>query len=135
MLSDDVERITDFYRREGFSDVEVNASLGYEKKGIALTFTIEEGERYYIGEIKIIGNQNITGEEIEQAQELREGAVYSEQSIYEESTRIREVYVNKGYIFSQVEPSSYFNVETEKVKFLFPISNKSLNKSDTDNRK
>ncbi|MDD3295848.1 MAG: outer membrane protein assembly factor BamA [Candidatus Omnitrophica bacterium] len=122
VLQDDVRRVNDFYKLQGFSDAKVSASTRYEPKGVYAEITIEEGKRYYIGEIKIEGNREVSLDEIKKAMVLKKGSIFSEQAVYEDSTNIREIYVDKGYIFSQIEPYSFFNPKTEKVDVTYKIS-------------
>jgi outer membrane protein insertion porin family len=35
--------------------------------------------------------------------------------------KIKEVYIDRGYIFSQVEPFSFFNIKTQKVDVTYKI--------------
>ncbi|MEI8350461.1 MAG: outer membrane protein assembly factor BamA [Candidatus Omnitrophota bacterium] len=121
VFRDDLKRLTDFYRQEGYSDVKVDSDSTLKDKGIFITITIEEGKRYYIGVITITGNKDITLEEIKKVTTLKTGDVFSEQAIYEESSRIRQVYVDKGYIFSQIDPFNLFNQETQKIDVSFKI--------------
>lgn len=121
VLSDDIRRISDFYKLQGFSDVEVDIDVDQKPKGVYLTVNINEGRRYYIGKITIEGNKEISSDQIIKAVGLKEGDIFSEQVIYEGSSRIKEVYVDKGYIFSQIEPFSVFNPQTEKVEVTYKI--------------
>lgn len=122
VLTDDIKRIKDFYMQEGYSDVKVDVDVKKGVDGIHLAVSILEGPRYYIGEIKIEGNQKITSEEIEKVRELKKDNIYNEQVIYEEASRIRELYMDRGYIFSQVDPLSYYNLQTQKVDITFKIT-------------
>jgi len=122
VLRDDIKRVTDFYKLEGFSDVKVGVDLDYRPKGIYLTVIIDEGKRYYVGQITIEGNEEIPLEQIINAMHLKEDSIYSEQAVYEDSSRIREVYNDKGYIFSQVKPLSSLNAQTGKVDIVYRIS-------------
>lgn len=120
-LNDDVKRISDFYKMEGFGDAQVDVDTEVENNRVFVTVMIEEGKRYYIGKVKIEGNRDIALEQIMSAMKFKEGDIFSEQVIYEDASLIREVYMDKGYIFSQVDPFSYFNLETEKVDVTYKI--------------
>jgi len=120
-LSDDIQRIGDFYKLQGFSDVAVDVGVEYLPRGVYLTVNVNEGRRYYIGKVNIEGSKDISTAVIIEALKLKEGDLFSEQAIYEGSSRIREVYVDQGYIFSQIDPVSLFNPETEKVDVTYTI--------------
>ncbi|MFH1504417.1 MAG: outer membrane protein assembly factor BamA [Candidatus Omnitrophota bacterium] len=122
VLRDDEKRLTDFYRLKGFSNVEVSLIPEYKPKGVCLIVNIDEGRRYYVGKVNIEGNKEVSLEELSEAVDLKQGSIFSEQAVYIDSSRIREVYVDKGYIFSQVEPFSLFNPQAEKVDITYKIS-------------
>ncbi|MCK9615409.1 MAG: outer membrane protein assembly factor BamA [Candidatus Omnitrophica bacterium] len=118
---DDIKRITDFYRQEGFTDVKVDTELDFNEKGLYITISIVEGKRYYLGTIQIEGYKDVSLNEIKKAMKLKTDSVYSDTVLYEESSRIRSVYVDKGYIFAQIEPVTILNPETQKVDVTYKI--------------
>jgi len=122
VLEDDTARITDFYKLQGFSDVVVKINTSYKTKGVYLKVVIEAGRRYYVGNIKVTGNSDVTSKDIYEVIALKAHSTFSEQAVYYDASRIRELYVDRGYIFSQVEPISVFNSETEMVDLSFTIS-------------
>jgi len=122
VLKDDTRRINDFYKLGGFSDVSVDIEVDYEAKGVYLTVNINEGKRYYIGQVKAQDYSEIPLADIQAAMTLTEDSVFSEQAVYEDSSRIREVYVDKGYIFSQIEPTSFLNPDSGKIDVTYKIS-------------
>ena len=122
ILRDDKKRIVDFYKIKGFSDVSLEVDVDLQPKGVYLTVKISEGRCYYVGEITVIGNEIISTDEIIEVMKLKADSIFSDQAVYADSSQIREAYVDKGYIFSQVEPLSFFNPQTEKVDISFNIS-------------
>lgn len=121
VLSDDQTRIADFYKSQGFSDAKVDISIERKPKGVYLAVVIEEGKRYYVGKVDINGNEDISSVDIFDSLDLKKGSVFSSQAVYEGSSQIRGIYVDRGYIFSQVEPFSFFNPESEKVDVTYKI--------------
>ena len=121
VLEDDIRRITDFYKLEGFSDASADIDVEHLPKGVYLTVNVNEGRRYYVGKITVEGVKEIPGYAVFSAMELKEGSIYSEQAVYVDSSRIREVYVDRGYIFSQVDPLSLLNPATGKIDIAYKI--------------
>jgi len=121
VLEDDIRRIADFYKLEGFSDASVDMDVEYLPKGVYLTVNLNEGQRYYVGKITVEGVKEIPGYTVFSAMELKEGSIYSDQAVYIDSSRIREVYVDRGYIFSQVDPLSLLNPATGKIDIAYKI--------------
>ena len=126
VLEDDLRRITDFYKLEGFSDAVVKIDVEQLSKGIYLIVNVSEGKRYYVGKITVEGVKEIPEDAVNLAMKLQDGSVYSEQAVYLDSSLIREVYVDKGYIFSQVEPLSLFNPATGKIDIAYKINENNI---------
>ena len=122
VLKDDTSRVIDFYKLQGFSDVAAKMNVSYKPKGVYIRVVIEEGRRYYVGEVTISGNSDVTSEDIYKVIVLKNYSTFSEQAVYYDASRIRELYVDRGYIFSQVEPMSVFNPISERVDLSFTIS-------------
>jgi len=121
-FNDDLKRITDFYRQEGFTDVKIDPEIDSTDKGLYITLNITEGKRYYLGTIQIEGYKDVPLSDIKKVMMLKPGNVYSDTALYEETSRMRSVYVDKGYIFAQIEPVSILNPETQKVDVTYKIT-------------
>ena len=58
-LSNDLERIKEFYSNKGYLDVQVgmpDIDLSEDKKSFILTFRIIEGQPYTVGSVSFNGN-------------------------------------------------------------------------------
>ena len=121
VLEDDIKRISDFYKLEGFSDALVDIDVEYLAKGVYLSVNVIEGQRYYVGKITVEGVEEIPSYVVFLAMELKQGSIYSEQAVYVDSSRIREVYVDRGYIFSQIEPLSLLNPTTGAIDIAYRV--------------
>lgn len=55
-LEEDIKRIKEFYNDSGFIEAKVDYGIEYDGKGIILNISIDEGERYFVGEIKFEGD-------------------------------------------------------------------------------
>lgn len=121
-FEDDLKRIKGFYQHKGYTDVEVNSEVDYREKGVYIMIKVDEGKRYYIGQIEIKGNQEIDKGEILAALTISAGSIFSKQAVYQGSSQIRQLYVDRGYIFAQAEPVSVLNSETGKIDITYQIS-------------
>ncbi|MCM8773551.1 MAG: outer membrane protein assembly factor BamA [Candidatus Omnitrophica bacterium] len=120
-LEDDVKRIEDFYKERGYSEVNISSQVDYLKGYAYITINIIEGERYYIGRINIEGNEEITLEILEKGRELKSGDIFVERKVNDEVNRLRGLYIDRGYIYSQVIPSTFLNPDTQKIDINFRI--------------
>lgn len=118
VLDEDMERIMSFYEQNGFIDVRVNKEVEYLKKGrVDVNITIDEGKRYYVGNIYLSGNSVLSNKEITKAmKEISEGGVFSREKLSVDITNIRTLYFDRGYIFADVTESAAIDSQTGKVK-------------------
>ncbi|MBD3246510.1 MAG: outer membrane protein assembly factor BamA [Candidatus Omnitrophica bacterium] len=121
-LKDDVSRIKDFYLQHGFSDAEVSAETEKKTEGIYVTISVKEGPQYFIGEVEIKGNEMVSTGELRQSLVHTQGDVFSETALYEDAANLKGVYVDKGYIFANVEPLSIYDPQTERIQITYRVT-------------
>lgn len=73
-----------------------------EKKSVALTVPINEGQVYKLGEVKFEGNTVFPGNDLRASLPLKEGALLSDGAIDFGLQRIRALYGTKGYVYAAV---------------------------------
>ncbi len=122
VFSDDLNRIKSFYQHNGFTDVSLDSKVEYQSKGVHIILKITEGKRYYIGQVEIIGNKEIDTGEIRKKLSVSKDNVFSKELVYQGSSEIRQLYVDRGYIFAQAEPVSVLNPETNQVDVTYKIT-------------
>ena len=101
VLNEDVERVKSFYDHEGYIDATVEVEKKTDPKGLYwyLTFKIEEGKRYYIGNVTIKGNKDISIDKILAAMtDCKAGNVYSPDAVKKDILAIQGLYFDNGYI-------------------------------------
>jgi outer membrane protein insertion porin family len=123
VVTEDIERLKAFYKREGFLDVKVDYKTEIKKRGLMyLTFFIEEGIKYLIGNITIQGNNVITDEEItSRLQDTLPGKVFSYDLLQLDVDRIKEIYFERGYIFADVQYTTSIDPQTGNVDIEYNI--------------
>ena len=107
-LRRDAVAMEDFYRDKGYKDVKINPVTTAVEGGEAkVTFEIDEGIRGFITKIRFIGNQEVPSKELEKVVRLKPRAwwqLFSKSDRYEEYgmkddiARLKNHYLNKGYI-------------------------------------
>ncbi len=125
VADDDMERLKDFYRREGYLDIEA----GYEvisqqtkrKSWIELIVRIEEGRKYITGDVKMAGNVIFSEEKLKSLLKMRPGDTFTEMTLHEEVANIQEYYFDNGYIMAKVKPDTLLNLETDRVDTTYNI--------------
>ncbi len=122
ILIDDIKRIEDFYKEEGFSEVKVDYAIERIVNEAYITININEGKRYYVGTIRIEGNEVLPLDAIKKVIGFKEGDIYIERKVREGSNNIRGLYIDGGYIYVEVKPTMFLNLQTNKVDVSFNIT-------------
>ncbi|WP_301280210.1 POTRA domain-containing protein, partial [Paraprevotella clara] len=111
---EDLVGLIDFYKEKGYRDARiVSDTLIRNKNGnIDLKIALEEGKRYYFGDIRFLGNSVYNDRVLNQVLGIKKGDVYNgvllkkriQDSTNPDSEDISNLYQNSGYLFSQVHP-------------------------------
>ena len=110
----DKESMLTKYRSNGFRDARILSDTIIEKdnKNITLKIDVEEGRKYYFGEINFIGNSVYTNRQLRSVLGIREGNTYNGVLLQErienvedpEANDLTNLYQNNGYLFSRINP-------------------------------
>jgi outer membrane protein insertion porin family len=107
-FEEDLQKLTEFYRNHGYRDFAIlSDSVSYDKKGrrMNIRIVVEEGPRYVYRNFSWEGNTLYTNEELERRLDLSKGEYYDEEAfnkaVYD---RVQGLYMDRGYIYSQIEP-------------------------------
>ena len=109
----DLEKVVAAYKEKGYRDARiVSDSVVYNKEINALNIKInvEEGNKYYFGDIKFLGNTIYTDQGLAQILGVKKGDTYNgvllEKRIADKSKPdaedITNLYQNNGYLFSNI---------------------------------
>jgi outer membrane protein insertion porin family len=111
---EDLERLVEKYREKGFRDAQVlKDSISWnDDNTINLDITVNEGNKYYFGDIKFLGNIVFSDTILQRVLRLSKGDIYNGKLLNEqvkgdgspESQDITNIYLNNGYLFSTVTP-------------------------------
>ncbi len=110
---EDLEKIVNDYKKIGFRDARiVSDSIAYneEEDGIYIKIKVEEGKKYYFGDIKFIGNTVYSDEGLRSMLGINKGDVYNGVLLQEriadkskpDGEDITNLYQNNGYLFSTI---------------------------------
>lgn len=111
--NEDLENIVSVYKEKGYRDARiVSDSISYnkDKNTVAIKLNVEEGNKYYFGNIKFLGNSVYTDQGLQKMLGIKKGDVYNGvllQKRIEDKTKpdgndIKNLYQNSGYLFSTV---------------------------------
>jgi len=125
VLSEDIERIKSFYRKQGFTDVACEYALrpnALKPYLLFITIKIKEGKRYLVGNISIEGNKEIDQKEIlATLKECIPGKVFSQEALNADVSHMQSLYFDRGYISAQVQEATSVNTYTGRVDIVYNI--------------
>lgn len=104
----DKQLLSDFYQSRGYVDFRitgVNAELSQERDGYFVTFNVEEGQQFKVGEVLVSSDLPEVDSDLFQSKvRLRPGAVYSAARIEAEIARLERLAIREGLNFVRVDP-------------------------------
>lgn len=112
---EDLVTVIDKYKEKGFRDARIlsdSVSYDKEKNLIDIKVNLEEGRKYYFGNIRYLGNTVYTDQQLARLLGIKKGDVYNgvllQQRIADntkpDAEDITNLYQNSGYLFSSINP-------------------------------
>jgi outer membrane protein insertion porin family len=109
----DLEKVIEAYKEKGYRDARiVSDSVTYDKqkKALAIKVNVEEGNKYYFGNIKFLGNTVYSDQGLSRMLGIKKGDTYNgvllEKRIADKTKPdgedITNLYQNNGYLFSNI---------------------------------
>ena len=126
---EDLEKIAEAYKEKGYRDARIVSDTVYlndKKNRLLVNIKVEEGNKYYFGNIKFLGNTVYSDELLQRALGINKGDVYNgvllEKRIADktkpDADDLTNMYQNNGYLFSNINP---VEVRTDKESIDFEI--------------
>ncbi len=118
VFKEDLDKITEFYHTEGYVKAKVvshDVSMEPDGKSMDITITVEEGQQFKMGKITVSDNLVFTSSDIMDRVSFKEGDVFNTKKFSEDLRNVQELYGEKGYIYTSVNPLTEFHYDTNKV--------------------
>ena len=113
-FKDGLKNVVDAYAEKGYRDARVlsDTFVKVDENNIALKIKVEEGNKYYFGDIDFVGNSVYTDRQLSQVLGIKKGDTYNGVLLKEriadnskpDAVDITNQYQNNGYLFSQINP-------------------------------
>ena len=104
----DRQLLNDFYMSRGYVDFRilgVNSELARERDGYFVSFNIEEGQQFKIGEITTVSNlDDVDPDPFREALKIKTGQIYSPNAIENAISRLESLANRQGLNFVRIEP-------------------------------
>lgn len=112
---EDLTNIVNKYKEKGYRDARIisdSVTIDPKKNKIAINIKVEEGNKYYFGNIKFLGNTIYSDEGLSRVLGIKKGETYNgvllEKRISDktnpDANDITNLYQNNGYLFSNIVP-------------------------------
>ena len=109
---EDLRSIVAKYNTLGYRDARIVSDTVYpsSEELVQIEINIEEGRKYYFGDITFIGNTKYETELLTSILRINRGDIYDSQELTERvsfdpnGNDVASIYLNNGYLFSQVVP-------------------------------
>ena len=105
-LQQDITNLQNFYKNAGYLDVEIDRSrVKVEENGeaIRIIFSIEEGEKYVVGNIQVISEEEQDHDALLRCIALKKGIPAGPDTIEQACESIRDFYGKFGFVDAQVD--------------------------------
>ncbi|MGB1171051.1 MAG: BamA/OMP85 family outer membrane protein [Flavobacteriaceae bacterium] len=108
---EDKQNLIDFYKEKGYRDARIitDSIISIEDKSMAIQLKIQEGNRYYFGDISYLGNSAYTNDQLNRVLGIAPGDPYNgvllKERIQDEkpdANDLSNLYQNNGYLFSNI---------------------------------
>ncbi|MDT7829605.1 POTRA domain-containing protein [Pricia sp. S334] len=110
----DKQLLIDRYAENGYRDARIvsDSIIKVDENNINLKFDIEEGDKYYFGEIDFVGNTVYTDRQLASVLGVKKGDTYNGVLLREriaddskpDAEDLTNLYQNSGYLFSSINP-------------------------------
>ncbi len=107
---EDLIALIDKYNEEGYRDARVVTETvnRNDDNTVDVVIKVEEGDKYYIGNITWVGNSIYAGEQLSQWLRISKGDVFNnkrmDKRLFSDEDAVHNVYMDKGYLFSNITP-------------------------------
>lgn len=112
---EDLDKVVEKYKEKGFRDARIvkdTVIFNKEKNNISIKLNIEEGKKYYFGDIKFLGNTVYSDQILNKQLGLKRGDIFNgillQKRIADgskpDSDDLTNMYQNNGYLFSTINP-------------------------------
>lgn len=126
ILSGDLESIKSFYMDRGYLDFKIDStivSISKSKKNVYVSITLDEGKKYFIGDVSITGDipEKIPEIDLKNKILIKGGDVFNRNLVNESVKGLSDILGNYGYAFSNINPLPTINSENLVVDFNFNV--------------
>lgn len=125
-FEDDLDLLRDYYREQGYLDVEIsqsNVSFTYPKRNkMMINIKVSEGRQYRIGDVIFTGNATYPTDLLKRIVRTKSGDVFKPTSLDEEIELITDFYGQFGYLETRIRLVRNPNIQTGDIDIEFEVT-------------
>ncbi len=124
-FSQDMERVSEFYQNNGYFNfriLDTDIQTNEDKTKQTVKITVDEGERFRWGDVRIEGDtREVPKEELQKLLTMKKGKWYERAQMVKSLESIQNRMGTAGYAFSEVNVQPVPNAETQTVDFVLNV--------------
>ena len=124
-FDDDLDKLRDFYRDEGYLDVEISEDhVTFEypaPKKLVLIIGVNEGRRYHIGQVTFSGNKIHSSSLLRRVVRQKPGMVFSPSKLDKDIERLSDFYGKDGYLYTDARLVRNPNLNTNNIDIEYKL--------------
>ncbi len=124
-LDYDREQLRDFYTNRGYYDFRVVSAVAELTPGgddFAITLTVDEGDKYNFGEVKVVTeNDRLNADLLTRILPFHTGDLYESDKIESATDTLTYAAGSAGYAFVEIEPNFVPNPDTNTIDVTFNV--------------
>ncbi|MBC7754719.1 MAG: outer membrane protein assembly factor BamA [Moraxellaceae bacterium] len=121
-FDNDIQVLRYLYWNLGYLQVKIDRPLVTvtpDKKSIYVTYYIDEGEQYSVGEVDFAGDLLFSKSELYESTKIKDNGIFSVEVMRRDITELQAKYGDLGYAFANVIPRYNFHEKEKKVDLVF----------------
>ncbi len=123
VLTNDVAILSNHYLDHGYIDHKIDDPVVLRARdGLEIVIRIHEGEQYRVGKVELGGDLIEDGKDTLKKVKITSGQIFRGSRLREDITNLTDVYSNKGFAFTQVDPVTNVNGREKSVEIALIVS-------------
>ena len=123
-IENDCELLRRFYLARGYADVRVRSAARYEdtKKGVVVSFTIDEGAQYQLGRVDIVSNvKSVDPDTLRSHLRMQSGETYDADAVNKTTEDLAMALAKSGAPFATASPRSERVPEKRTINLVYTV--------------
>lgn len=110
IVDNDVITLVQYYNNLGYFDAQVTHREEFtdDQKGVNVIFTVKEGQRYQVRDIKLVGYEVLSKEKLHHRPKLKPGDYFNYRFMQLDVVGMKDQYDKLGRLFAEVKPTPIF---------------------------